>query len=148
MSRSISVDEAISILTSGDFAKLEGVIEDTQIEFKATPYQLDQESAKHELAKDVSALANSHGGIILIGFRTNKDRSAAVEYVDECREFESHFNRPREAQESARRLAMSQSASCRNSLLPFLIAPVTRCHGDNRAAFRLRSETLHSHSHC
>jgi len=87
MPRAISVDEALSLLDSRQFSAFEGVIEDTRIEFKGSPYRLEMESAKYELAKDVSALANSQGGLILIGFRTSKDHNAAVEYVDACREF-------------------------------------------------------------
>lgn len=87
MPRSISVAEALSVLESGEFSRFEGVIEDAQIEFKGSPYQLELEISKHELAKDVSALANAQGGLILVGFRTDKDQSTAAEFVGACREF-------------------------------------------------------------
>ena len=47
-----------------------------------------QDVVKHELAKDVSAFANSEGGLILIGFQTAKDPMAAGEFIECCRPFE------------------------------------------------------------
>jgi len=46
---------------------------------------------KQELAKDVSALANACGGIILVGFRTAKNNLTAVEEIESCRPFEASF---------------------------------------------------------
>jgi hypothetical protein len=88
MPRSLSIAEVLDVLQAGDFGRLDGVVEDHQLEFKASPYQLSSDAMKCELAKDVSALANSSGGIILIGFRTCQDSLTATEYVDLCRPFD------------------------------------------------------------
>ena len=37
------------------------------LDFKMCPYQLEQDRQRFELAKDVSAMANAEGGVILIG---------------------------------------------------------------------------------
>lgn len=87
----ISPQKALEILKCGEFDDLKGAIEDEQIQFKGSPYQLfgpNSEAAKYELAKDASALANANGGIIMIGFLTLKDQSSAIEYVECCRPFE------------------------------------------------------------
>ncbi len=88
MATTRSVEEVLNILKRGDLDELLGTVEDIQVEFKGAPYQLANENDKCELAKDVSALANHKGGVILIGFRTKKDPSTAVEYVDSCRPFD------------------------------------------------------------
>jgi hypothetical protein len=88
MAKILSVEAVLEILRSGKFEEITGTIEDGQIEFKGTPYQLGTDIQKCELAKDVSALANANGGLILIGFRTSKDENVAVEYVDVCRPFD------------------------------------------------------------
>lgn len=66
MPRFITLAEVAAILQSGDFTRLLGGLEDDHLECKSAPYNLDQEREKMELAKDVSALANADGGIILI----------------------------------------------------------------------------------
>jgi hypothetical protein len=73
MPRFITLAEVASILQSGDFIRLFGVLEDDHLECKSAPYSLDQEREKMELAKDVSALANADGGIILIGVQTEQE---------------------------------------------------------------------------
>jgi hypothetical protein len=72
MPRIIPVAEILTILDSGEFDKLLGGLEDEHLECKGAPYRLVEEAAKMELAKDVSALANSDGGIILINVVTEK----------------------------------------------------------------------------
>jgi hypothetical protein len=86
--KDLPVAEILRILESGKFEELKETIEDKNVEFKGSPYRLETDAAKCELAKDVSALANVEGGVILIGFRTCKDETSAVEFVDECRPFE------------------------------------------------------------
>jgi len=73
MPRVLSLPEIITILQSGDFTTLIGSLEGDHLECKGAPYQLEQEREKMELAKDVSALANAYGGIILIGVQTEKE---------------------------------------------------------------------------
>jgi hypothetical protein len=88
MTKKLSVPEVLAILQSGALDALKGTVEDGQVEFKGSPYQLSSDAAKCELAKDVPALANSEGGIIVLGIRTNQDQLSSVEYVDECRPFD------------------------------------------------------------
>jgi hypothetical protein len=73
MPRVIPLAGATAILESGDFNPLLGGLEDDHLECKAAPYQLEEERGKMELAKDVSALANADGGIILIGVQTEEE---------------------------------------------------------------------------
>jgi predicted HTH transcriptional regulator len=64
---------------SGDFNQFIDAPEGLEIEFKGEPYRLEQDSQKFELAKDVSALANAAGGLIVIGARTQRDDQVAVD---------------------------------------------------------------------
>src|SRR6266852_9162385 len=73
MPRLIAIAEVVAILQSGDFNRLFGGLEDEHLECKSAPYNLDQEREKMELAKDVSALANVDGGIILLGAQTERE---------------------------------------------------------------------------
>jgi hypothetical protein len=73
MPRFITLTEIDAILQSGDFTRLFGAFEDDHLECKSAPYNLDQEREKMELAKDVSALANTDGGIILLGVQTEQE---------------------------------------------------------------------------
>lgn len=57
-----------SILESGEFDSFIGLLEDLHFEAKnSTPYDLDTEKDRYELAKDASSLANSEGGYLVIG---------------------------------------------------------------------------------
>lgn len=51
------------------------------LDAKGQPYQLDQPKSAAELAKDVAALANTSGGVIVIGLRTRREGSSEV--IDE-----------------------------------------------------------------
>jgi hypothetical protein len=64
--------EVLRIVAAGDFDRLIGVIEDQHIEFKEQPYLPLDDERRMELAKDVSALANVHEGVIVIGPRTGQ----------------------------------------------------------------------------
>jgi hypothetical protein len=77
--------EALAILDGGDFEQLIGAPESLEVEFKSEPYRLDQEGQRFELAKDVSALANAAGGVIVIGVRTEREDQAAVDVVTDLR---------------------------------------------------------------
>jgi hypothetical protein len=81
----VTRDEALTILASGDFEPFIGAPESLEVEFKGEPYQVENESQKFELAKDVSALANTAGGVIVIGARTERDNQSAVDVVAELR---------------------------------------------------------------
>ena len=84
----------LDALERREFNELLGTDEDGFVEAKGVPCQIGaadkskQDFAKHELAKDVSALANVHGGVILIGFQTGIDPMAAGEFIESCRSFE------------------------------------------------------------
>jgi hypothetical protein len=73
MPKVFSPIEVLTILQSGDLDQLVGGLEDEHLECKSAPYNLKQEHDKMEFAKDVSALANADGGIILIGVQTEED---------------------------------------------------------------------------
>lgn len=73
MPRFIPLSDIWSILGSGDFNQLIGGLEDDHLECKSAPYNLTEDQGKMELAKDVSALANADGGIILIGVQTETE---------------------------------------------------------------------------
>lgn len=78
-----TVEELIAVLENGDDDAVVGVHESTWFDAKSGPYQLD--NAKHvwELAKDVSAMSNVGGGVILIGAKTERTEGSLVEYVSE-----------------------------------------------------------------
>ncbi|MFC1595461.1 helix-turn-helix domain-containing protein [Gemmatimonadota bacterium] len=69
----LDIDIVQQILTSGDFNQFIGRVETHQFECKAAPYQLSNDANRLEFAKDISALANGHGGWILIGLTTRRD---------------------------------------------------------------------------
>jgi hypothetical protein len=78
-----SVQEVLEALTCGKFDKLLGMVESDWFEAKQSPYMLDTLRLKQELAKDVSALANAEGGIIVIGFRTERELQTAGDRIAE-----------------------------------------------------------------
>ena len=75
------------ILESKAYHDLVGVVETDEVEFKQEPYQLDKNPQKQELAKDVSGLANSKGGVIVIGVKTEKHPSLPHEQAIEVSPF-------------------------------------------------------------
>src|SRR5436189_10625 len=77
MSRHVSVAEVRNALSRRAFDEIIGAIEDELFEAKGAPYQFDRDLDRYELAKDVSAMANAVGGVIVFGFAT--DRNAAGE---------------------------------------------------------------------
>ncbi|MBI2360557.1 MAG: ATP-binding protein [Deltaproteobacteria bacterium] len=83
-----AIDELRVILGSGDFSPLIGRFEDQRIECKGQPYRLESEEQKLELAKDVSALANTDGGLVLIGVATTRDSAHGQDRITAVRPFE------------------------------------------------------------
>ena len=68
-----TVVEVLQLLRDGREADLAGVEESQWLEVKGAPYTLTKDDRqKWELAKDVSALANSGGGMILIAALTER----------------------------------------------------------------------------
>jgi len=76
-------DEARDALAEGRPERLIGPRECAWLDAKGQPYQLDQRKSAAELAKDVAALANTSGGVIVIGLRTRREGSSEV--IDEVR---------------------------------------------------------------
>jgi hypothetical protein len=56
-----------------DQSPLLGVFESRDLEFKLTAYQLNDDKGKAEFAKDVAAMANAGGGLIVLGIETARD---------------------------------------------------------------------------
>ncbi len=76
-----TLDDVRAILEVRDFNSLIGLREDLFLEVKGqNPYDLTVPSGRYELAKDVSAFANTEGGYLLIGLTTTP---ALVERTDE-----------------------------------------------------------------
>jgi hypothetical protein len=80
----------LSWLDDGQFERIVGVEESSHIEFKGEPYRLQVLYGRHELAKDVTALANAHGGVIIVGVRTKKHEVHPVDVASEIREIPSN----------------------------------------------------------
>lgn len=83
---STDLEKVRDVLRSGEFAQLIGMVEDDVFEAKAQPYALQTSMQKLELAKDVVALANAGGGVIILGLRTE---SVAFRFGDEVKEVRS-----------------------------------------------------------
>jgi len=84
------------ILESKDFEKLIGEFENEYLECKSQPYKLDSNKGKRELAKDVSSMANSEGGFILIGVKTKSSTSHPGDKISEICPFNrEHVNKDR-----------------------------------------------------
>ena len=79
--------EILEKLTARDFDALIGVAESVWLDAKDRPYVFDTTKQRLELAKDVSALANAVGGIIVLGFDTARDPLTAGERISEVRPF-------------------------------------------------------------
>ena len=69
------------ILSAGTSDALIGVAEDAFLEAKSIGYDLDASAGRFELAKDVSAMANSGGGWILIGVATSRMPDTAIDVI-------------------------------------------------------------------
>jgi hypothetical protein len=71
--RELTVEEVTGILSRGTFGELISTVEHVQFECKGGLYDTKAGKSKIELAKDVSALANSEGGYLLIGPATEQN---------------------------------------------------------------------------
>lgn len=85
--KELTPQEIRKILESKKYHNLVGVVETDEVEFKGEPYQLDKDSQKQELSKDVTGLANSKGGVIVIGVKTEKHPSLPHEQAIEVSPF-------------------------------------------------------------
>jgi hypothetical protein len=71
--KTLTVLEVSEILSTGSFRRLLSTIEHHHVECKRAPYQMKEQIQRIELAKDVSALANSAGGYVLLGVATERN---------------------------------------------------------------------------
>lgn len=83
----LNADQISALIDSGDFGALIGEVEGAEFECKAQPYQVGTESGKRELAKDVSAFANTNGGVIFLGVKTKASTAHFGDEVEEIRPF-------------------------------------------------------------
>jgi predicted HTH transcriptional regulator len=74
------MEDVEKIIESREFGQLIGMVESAVFEAKSAGYDLAAAEGRYELAKDVSALANSEGGHVLIGVRTGRagDKKADI----------------------------------------------------------------------
>jgi hypothetical protein len=82
-----SPKEVLEKLEARDFEALIGLAESQWLDAKETPYHLESPKQKLELAKDVTALANAEGGLIVIGFDTERLPTKAGERISKVRPF-------------------------------------------------------------
>ncbi len=82
-----SIGEAIAALDAGEFDKFIGTAESPWFEAKEQPYVLKEDKQRLEFAKDVSAMANAGGGLIVLGLATQKSPTEALESVFEIKPF-------------------------------------------------------------
>lgn len=84
-----NVTDLVAALARFEPELLVGTLEGPGIEFKRpASYRLEHDSGKWELAKDVAAMANAEGGLIVIGVATMKDPAIAGDVagaVDPCK---------------------------------------------------------------
>jgi hypothetical protein len=71
-SKTLTAPEIQEIVRSSTPERLLGARETEQVDFKRVPYRLEEDRQKFELAKDVSALANASGGVLVLGVQTEK----------------------------------------------------------------------------
>ncbi|MGB2867280.1 MAG: ATP-binding protein [Bacteroidota bacterium] len=76
--------EALSV---GDLDVLVGLLEDEWLEAKSGKYDLQNDSGRAELAKDVSSFANRIGGLIVIGAQTSDNATIAGRRIESVSPF-------------------------------------------------------------
>lgn len=90
-----SVDDVLDILESRDDNQLLGVYETSWLDFKGA-YHFDKARERWEFVKDVTALANSGGGLIVVGVQSKADPARDEERADAVKPFEhSRFDTKR-----------------------------------------------------
>jgi hypothetical protein len=75
----------IQAVSREDFQAVLGTAESNWLDFKDQPYRLDEPQQRWELAKDVAAFANSTGGMIVIGYRTERLENEGIERAVQVR---------------------------------------------------------------
>jgi hypothetical protein len=90
----LAIEEVVDILSKGAFDEFVSAVEHEQFECKSGLYDTKAVKGKIELAKDVSALANSQGGYLLIGPATEKDQLHNKDEVKSVSQFTSSLFQP------------------------------------------------------
>jgi hypothetical protein len=108
--REVTIEDVSGILSRGTFAELISAVEHFQFECKNGLYDTKAGKGKIELAKDVSALANSSGGYILLGPATEKNPLRQADEVVSVSEFAS---------------SVFQSETYRDILNAYIYPPIT-----------------------
>ena len=62
-----------------DDALLLGIPESTSVEFKRTAYRLTSDHQRLEFAKDLAAMGNGRGGLIVLGVETERDAGSGLD---------------------------------------------------------------------
>jgi predicted HTH transcriptional regulator len=89
-------DELLQFIESGAFEDVVGAVETADVDFKRSPYRAEDDPAEaFELAKDVTALANTTtGGLLVIGFQTTAREESGLDTVESVHAFPREmFNR-------------------------------------------------------
>lgn len=81
MAKQFDLEKILTIIRAGKFDELVGVVEGDKLECKGSPYRLDDEHERFELAKDVTSFANAHGGVILLGVQPVKYDTLSTDIV-------------------------------------------------------------------
>jgi hypothetical protein len=88
MADQLDTDEVLAVLEDGSQDdRLVGVYEAESLDFKGSPYRLVEPREQWELAKDVAALANRGGGLIVVGVQTIKDPARDEEHASKVAPF-------------------------------------------------------------
>ncbi len=78
MAVALTLGEIAEILSSGEFGRFIGHPESEVLDAKSSPYTLGEATRNFELAKDISALANSRGGFIILGLAADEPDAATM----------------------------------------------------------------------
>jgi hypothetical protein len=91
----VTKEEVLQLLDAADFDALVGAVETAEVDFKRSPYRVNEASEAFELAKDVTALANTEmGGILVVGFQTRSPEESGLDTVETVHVFaRALFNR-------------------------------------------------------
>lgn len=93
MSHPANPAEIVALLEGRQDDELVGMEEAVWLDFKGAPYRLDERREQWELAKDVAALANATGGIIVLGVHTTRPSGSDEEIATKVSAFpESMFD--------------------------------------------------------
>ncbi|WP_329174389.1 AlbA family DNA-binding domain-containing protein [Streptomyces sp. NBC_01477] len=77
----------VSALAQGRPEDIKGTAENAWLDFKRTPYPVQTDKGKFDLAKDVAAFANAQGGLLVCGISTVALETEAKDVADEMMPF-------------------------------------------------------------